>query len=110
MPKSSPAQLRRNKKYRELHADKLPAQRRFNEYRLTEAQFGVMLGKQEGLCAVCTEPLGRGHKTHVDHDHATGKTRGLLCHRCNRGIGQFRDNAGLLTTAAAYLTFHGRVS
>jgi len=39
----------------------------------------------------------------IDHDHETGKIRGLLCHRCNTGLGFFLDNPHFLTNAAFYL-------
>ena len=63
-----------------------------------------MLAAQGGLCAVCgDEPPPGGIKAssrlHVDHDHATGKVRALLCTRCNRGIGYMRDRPGLLGLA-----------
>jgi hypothetical protein len=43
---------------------------------------------------------------HIDHNHLTGKTRALLCDKCNVGLGSFRDNPDLLRKAAAYLEFH----
>lgn len=89
-------------KYRQARAD----WRRKHKYGLTRSEFRTMLGKQEGLCAICTAVLGSGHKTHIDHDHATGTVRALLCGHCNKGLGSFRDNPALLTGAVAYLRLH----
>lgn len=53
-------------------------------------------------CWIC----GTGRKTrrlHIDHNHKTEKIRGLLCHRCNRGLACFRDNPERLRNAAVYL-------
>lgn len=61
-----------------------------------------MLAAQGGLCAVCQEALA----VHVDHDHATGAVRDLLCFNCNGGLGQFRDDPELLRAAAAYVERH----
>jgi hypothetical protein len=73
-----------------------------------------MLAAQWGLCAICGKgenTLGGGSgKTpmvlmvlSVDHDHHTGKVRGLLCSACNRGLGSFGHDAKLLLAAARYL-------
>lgn len=63
------------------------------------------LSEQGGVCAICRKPPA-GHLAHlvVDHDHNTEQIRGLLCHRCNLGIGHFRDSVSLLDAAKAYLT------
>jgi len=50
-------------------------------------------------CVIC----GREEKLVVDHDHKTGKIRGMLCNHCNRGLGHFRDDPTLLEFAAQYL-------
>lgn len=50
-------------------------------------------------CVIC----GDGGKLVVDHDHQTGKVRGMLCNHCNRGLGHFRDDPTLLEFAAQYL-------
>ena len=66
----------------------------------------AMIDLQGNKCAICgTSDPGRGHvNLSVDHDHATGKVRGLLCHPCNVGIGSFRDDPALLSAAIRYLT------
>jgi hypothetical protein len=75
-------------------------------YGMTDEQFAAMLDKQGGACAIChaTEWNGRHPVPHVDHDHATGKVRGILCHSCNLGLGKFKDDPDLLRAAIAYLT------
>lgn len=78
---------------------------------ITMEDYKAMLLQQGNACAICrTEKTGVAEKNKkerslaIDHDHATGKVRGLLCHRCNFGLGHFKDNPDLLTKAAAYLT------
>lgn len=69
-----------------------------------------MLAAQNGVCAICgKEPTkGRGRKLHIDHDHETGKRRGLLCNGCNTGIGSLGDDVSRLQRAIKYLMLHGR--
>jgi hypothetical protein len=68
--------------------------------------------EQEGLCAICGKPETAQGKHSVvkslavDHDHETGEIRGLLCSRCNNGIGHFGDNVELMKKAIEYLEKH----
>ena len=57
---------------------------------------------QGGLCAICGRKQPEKWLA-VDHDHETGVIRGLLCSRCNSGLGQFKDNPDRLRLAADYL-------
>ena len=74
-------------------------------YGLSQAQYEAMYDQQGALCAICRCPEGEaGAKGfHVDHDHETGQVRGLLCSRCNTGIGHFGDDPERLIAASAYL-------
>jgi hypothetical protein len=58
------------------------------------------LGPQGSACDIC----GRTGPVAIDHDHATGKVRGLLCQACNKGLGMFGDNAALFQKAIEYLS------
>jgi hypothetical protein len=70
---------------------------------LTPQEFDAMLISQDGVCACCgcESPGGKHDQWHVDHCHATGRVRGLLCFRCNVGIGVYEKFAGLFD---AYLS------
>lgn len=80
-------------------ADYSPVVRRQRTYGLTPEQYDAMLAAQGGLCAICR----RDRVLVVDHDHATGAVRGLLCTPCNTGLGLFLDAPAALLQAAAYL-------
>jgi hypothetical protein len=68
------------------------------------------LMRGNAVCAICktTEPGGRYRNWHIDHDHATGAVRDVLCQPCNSAIGLFRDDPALLERAALYLRTHAR--
>lgn len=81
-----------------------PAKRkafRRQKYGVTEEQFAAMVAAQGGLCAFGHEPEG-GYLM-VDHDHLTGRVRGLLCRPCNWAIGFFRDDPERLRRALEYI-------
>ena len=74
-------------------------------YGLTQEEWDRLIALQANSCAVCktTEPGGRSERWHIDHDHVTGQVRGLLCHRCNMGIGFLRDDPQIMMAAARYV-------
>jgi hypothetical protein len=73
-------------------------------YGLTEERFNEMLRSQGGACAICKFiPGPKDRPLDVDHHHTTGVIRGLLCGRCNRGIGFFRDSPVIVRGAIEYL-------
>jgi hypothetical protein len=73
-------------------------------YGISFEQYAVQLYKQRGLCAICHLPCASGKRLAVDHDHATGELRGLLCLRCNISLAQF-EKEGWPEAAEKYL--HG---
>lgn len=83
------------------------AQRKMNlkfRYNLTIEQWDEMFAKQGSVCAICkSDTPNGGNGWSTDHCHATGKVRGVLCVKCNRGLGCYNDNPELLRDAAAYL-------
>ncbi len=72
-------------------------------YGVSAVRFEEMHESQGGLCLICHSPELSKPVLCIDHDHATGKIRGLLCIRCNAGLGQFRDNPAIMRAAAIYI-------
>ena len=78
---------------------------RYN-YGISIADYEEMLTDQSGRCAICGVLPLPDRNLHVDHDHATGRVRGLLCRRCNTSLGQFDEDEQRLRRAAQYLEEH----
>lgn len=73
------------------------------KYGIDEADYQLLLAAYGGGCWICgREPTAR--RLHVDHDHKTGRIRGLLCWRCNRGLQHFRDDAAIMSAASKYVS------
>lgn len=71
---------------------------------LTPETFEALWEKQKGLCAICDVALNRTQYGHtIDHDHKTGKIRGLLCHPCNRLLGRLHDDTTFIKRIEQYL-------
>lgn len=60
---------------------------------LSQMTYLEMLGSQHGRCAICREACGTGRQLAVDHDHANGRIRGLLCFRCNTSLARYERYA-----------------
>ena len=74
------------------------------QYGITLAEYNAMLEKQDYKCAICgNEDEVEGRRLAIDHCHTKGNVRGLLCGKCNRGLGLFYDNLDLLEKAKDYL-------
>ena len=79
-------------------------------YGLTPEEYHALAASQQELCMICGEPETERHprqeakrRLSVDHDHSTGKLRGLLCRRCNRALGGFKEDTELMRKAISYL-------
>lgn len=80
-------------------------------YNMTIEDYDALAAEQNGLCPVCSGLLPviekeNGKHPPVDHDHKTGKPRGILHNRCNRAIGLLNDDPNLCRKAAEYLEHH----
>ena len=81
---------------------------RLKRYELDEQGYYALYEKQGGLCAICLQPerqlyKGKPVELSIDHDHKTGKVRGLLCSACNSVIGFVEDDPSRLQAAVEYL-------
>ena len=95
--------LASRKAYKAKNAEVVLAQR-LEKYRLSPAAFQKMVTEQHGVCKICGGPPIGGHKRlSVDHDHSTGRVRGLLCGNCNAALGLLQEKTEILQKAIAYL-------
>lgn len=90
-------------KHRTKNRDRFEAARIMYEYGITFQEYDALLTKQNGTCAICRLPCATGRKLCIDHDHKTGKVRGLLCRTCNSGIGLLKEDIDTLKRAVQYL-------
>ncbi|MCX5537705.1 endonuclease VII domain-containing protein [Streptomyces sp. NBC_00006] len=102
-----PCRAATRKAWRENNRVRQAAHRRrfqLARYGLTEDEYGAMLEEQGGVCAMCRETCSTGRQLAVDHDHVTGVVRGLLCQKCNRGLGAYE---AMRRSAEQYLATYG---
>ena len=70
-------------------------------YGISREQYEALLARQGGVCGICRKPPQKPFC--VDHSHATGRVRGLLCRKCNTGLGSYDDDASVMAAGIAYL-------
>jgi hypothetical protein len=80
--------------------------KRCKRHNLSVTEFWTIYEEQDGTCPICDEAL-KPEESAIDHNHQTGKVRGILCKTCNRGLGLLRDNPETLQRAVFYLKDKG---
>lgn len=98
--------VKSQKKYRESSHGKVARREGWlkRNFGISVKEYEEMLVKQNYRCAICGKHQSEmGKVFDVDHDHSTGKVRGLLCNSCNLAIGLLKDSCDLLIKALTYL-------
>lgn len=89
------------------HRNKTHSQnQKYRKFGITKSEFEQLLAKQNNCCAICGNTEINGKLLSIDHNHVTGKVRGLLCSGCNVGLGMFKENMHFLSKAVKYLTLN----
>ena len=104
MDRKAKARVRARKHYKQNRAQKLAYQANAHlqrTYGLSTAERDKMIADREGRCDICQRIPD--YKLYVDHDHQTGKVRGLLCASCNSGLGLLGDTIVAINAALKYL-------
>jgi len=76
---------------------------RKSKFGISKLEFQQLLIAQNNLCVICNKPQPGRKALAIDHDHRTGKIRGLLCSWCNRAVGYLEDSAERAEATAKYL-------
>lgn len=102
---------KKQKYYNQKYDSKRKNWRLKKRYGITIEEFNLILNSQNNSCAICKTPtgefskqLGKERNLAVDHCHETGKVRGILCYRCNMGIGFLQNNPEITNAATKYLS------
>src|ERR1700744_3974488 len=91
-----------HKQWRANNRDKLKSNTIKYRYGLSSTEYEDLKAKAD-TCNICGSTFSSEKDKHVDHNHITKRVRGVLCTKCNVGLGMFMDNKDLLYTAASYL-------
>jgi hypothetical protein len=92
-----------NKKYNADNKTYFQDKHRQRKYNVNSEEFKAIFIAQGSCCAICKTQETSKTGWHLDHDHITGKLRGILCQHCNNGLGYFKDNIHHLAIAISYL-------
>src|SRR5262245_45851272 len=78
-----------------------------DRFNLSEAEYAELIELHQNACAICRRPESiKGRMLAVDHDHKTGKIRGLLCHGCNVALGHLKEDENLIWNMLEYIKKH----
>lgn len=98
-----------NESYKKIRQDRFLQKR----YGINNDSYEKILTSQNNVCAICKlnnlnydSKSGIKRRMALDHCHNSGKTRGILCHKCNTGLGSFQDNISILENALNYLRLY----
>jgi hypothetical protein len=111
--RDNPEEIKANqKKWRETHKEEIKRKNRrsrIKKYGLEPEDYERMLVEQNNQCAICGDswtPTTSHDKLCIDHDHESGVVRALLCQRCNRALGDVREDIRIAEAVVAFLKFH----
>jgi len=99
------------KDYRKTHQSEIKSYGRgwwLKRYRITGEEYARLLESQGGKCAICGKDnvkVGKSVRMGIDHNHKTGRVRGLLCYHCNQALGQIGDNPAVALKLYEYLAY-----
>ncbi len=91
----------RERVYHQSHRVRRNLQSTLSRYRMKAEEYKRLLERSGGKCEICGKPFTK--TPHVDHCHESKRVRGLLCGRCNTGLGQLQHNSEVLKNAIRYL-------
>lgn len=102
-------QRERSREYGRKNIIRMIDKQRVRIYGITAEEYKNLIQTQNNKCLCCEEAFNDELSPHLDHNHKTGKIRGVLCHKCNTGLGLFDENPDKLNKAIEYLRKHNGV-
>lgn len=106
-PNCKSCENKRSRAYHHANRDKRVKQiseyGKRSKYGIAPDEYEKLVASHGGKCGICGMEEVIGRALAIDHDHKSGKVRGLLCSNCNNGLGRFKDDIALLAKAIKYL-------